>query len=250
VRGKLVVVALVLACSAIAFVLGRRTAPAPETAAAASTEPSAVKPDTARRRPLVCTPARSSGSDHDENASCEQTELLSRWCASELDECRRQRGAVRQQWPEEDTIESPGEWTEAIDQALDACDLGVELETIDCTEYPCAASLRPTNPGMTPAEHEQEMNRLTEAARHCAPLRTAFGLDDATAEKAIDVFRLDSKCGDARENFFVLMALKPEGGAYRLITKEDADPGEERDMWRWMYRRADDLAGLWECAQR
>jgi hypothetical protein len=88
-----------------------------------------------------------------------------------------------------------------------------------------------------------------EVARGCAPLRTSFGLQGPEHDEAIDVYRLDARCGEGRESFFVLTALAAEGPAWSLISKDGRSEEEERDLFRWLYRRADDVSGLWPCAR-
>ena len=98
------------------------------------------------------------------------------------------------------------------------------------------------------------MRSAIAAVRACEPLRDAFGVagDDVTQEQveaALDVYRLDAQCEGDREKFLVLAALAPEGGAYELMHKNDTTTQEDRDLNRWVYRRADDLAALWPCGQ-
>jgi len=90
------------------------------------------------------------------------------------------------------------------------------------------------------------MKRLMGATRACSPLRDAMGIPDEQIEEAVDVFRLDADCGQDREDFFVLIALDPEGEAFDLLHRDRTDQ-EDRDFNRWMYRRADDLSAMWPC---
>lgn len=158
-----------------------------------------------------------------------------------------QRKAVRQPWPAGDTVESPEAWTDAVEQALAECELGAELEMVECTEYPCVAALRPADSTLDEAGREREMKRLMAAARTCAPLRASLGLEGPEHDEAIDVFRLDARCGERREPFFVLTAFAPEGPAWALVSQDHRNEIEDRDLFRWMYRRADDVSGMWPC---
>lgn len=242
---RVLVVALLVAIvsGALCFWAGRVSAVRPGSAvASASTtlrEPAAPRLSTA---PLVCAKTRAPVFG---DVDCGEPELRARWCEAELDACSAQRRAVRQAWPEQATIESPETWTATIDEALASCDIGAELELVDCAEYPCTAALRTAKTAMTDAEHEAEMERLMVAVRGCPALRDKFGA--APDQKNLDVFRLDARCPDGRESFFVLMALDAAGAAYELYGKPERDDTQERDMNRWMYRRADDLAGMWPC---
>lgn len=242
-------VLIAVSAAGIGFGIGRATAASAQSRPVPAAAPSAARPPAVVTRAvsgLVCAPLAGAPSDGDE-PSCAAQALRARWCEGQLQECTAQRQAVRQAWPQ-DGIEQPEVWTDAVEEALAECEIGAELEVIDCTEYPCVAGLRPAEPGLGEQEREQEMKRLMEAARACAPLRRSLGLvateeDDAS----IDVFRNDARCPQEREEFFVLTALDPAGPARALIDKEHRSPREERDMFRWLFRRADDVSSLWPC---
>ena len=241
-RVRVVASLVAIVSGALCFWAGRSSAVRPEPVVAASTtlrEPAAPRLSTS---PLVCAKTRAPVFG---DVDCSEPELRARWCEAELDACSAQRRAVRQEWPEKETIESPETWTATIDEALASCDIGAELELVDCAEYPCTAALRTAKTAMTNEEHEAEMERLMVAVRGCPALRDKFGA--APDQKNLDVFRLDARCPDGRESFFVLMALDAAGAAYELYGKPERDDAQERDMNRWMYRRADDLAGMWPC---
>ncbi|MBK8235277.1 MAG: hypothetical protein IPK74_06965 [Deltaproteobacteria bacterium] len=230
-----------------AFALGRCVWPAPidaipPTSAPDEPEPAQAQPVPRALRSLVCAPV---GRPLGRDASCEELELRQRWCESELAESRRERAAVRHEFPEPAGIESPEQWSATVDEAFEACGIDAELEVVDCAEYPCAAALRSKVPLLDGDSHEREMNRLIEAARACAPLRRAFGVGQRQ-DDALDVYRLDAPCGEGSERFFAFMALDPKGPAYARQRVDDDDL-VEREVMRWMYRRGDDLVGLWPC---
>ncbi|HWB79944.1 MAG TPA: hypothetical protein VG755_33495 [Nannocystaceae bacterium] len=229
---------------ALCFWAGRSLAVPRAPEAAPESSPSSPRTSTRRltASPLVCAKTRAPVFPE---LDCSEPELRARWCEAELDACVRERRAVRQEWPEADTIESPETWTKTIDEALASCDIGAELELVDCAEYPCTAALKTAKTAMTDAEHQAEMERLMVAVRSCPALRDQFGA--APDQKNLDVFRLDARCPNGRESFFVLMALDAAGAAYELYGKQERDDTQERDVNRWMYRRADDLAGMWPC---
>jgi hypothetical protein len=161
---------------------------------------------------------------------------------------------VRNEWPEGDTVEEPGAWSDTVEQAFAECEIPGALELIDCTEYPCTAAVRPPVPPEDPEQFKAQMTSAMNAVRACAPLREAFGVAagevaQQQVEAALDVYRLDAQCDGDREKFLVLMALAPEGDAYTLLHKGDTTTQEDRDLNRWMYRRADDLAALWPCGE-
>ena len=113
---------------------------------------------------------------------------------------------------------------------------------MECSEYPCVAALRPQVDGGPDDEaFRKEQERMMAQVRACAPLRDAFGVTD---DKALDVFANDTICADGtRRDFFALMALDPTGPAYALLEKEQGrSKREERDLFRWLFRRGDDVA--------
>jgi len=67
----------------------------------------------ARQRPIA-----------DEGEDCDALELRARWCETELAEARRERTAVRQDWPDEDSVESADQWPDAVEQALPSATSG------------------------------------------------------------------------------------------------------------------------------
>lgn len=193
---------------------------------------------------LVCAAAHARSVDDD--PSCEATELRARWCESELAQAHRERADVRQAWPDEDSIEAPATWSDAIEEGLANCDVDADLELVDCSEYPCAAALRPSTSPANAAAFKKQMNHLMGQVRGCASLRDAFDLDPENVTSGLDVYRLEAKCNGSQEKFFVMTALHPEGEAYDLLNRDRTDE-EERDFNRWLYRRADDLSALWPC---
>ncbi|MFO0632671.1 MAG: hypothetical protein U0168_07475 [Nannocystaceae bacterium] len=240
-RPALVSVVL-LAVGAGAFVLGRATAAHTAAPPPAATSDAAVTPGPRVLRSLVCAPVQRPASAE---ASCDELELRQRWCESELSECTRERSAVRHPWPEDDGIESPDRWSAAIDEAFETCGIAAELEVVDCAEYPCTAALRPRAAVTDDAGHERQMNELVAAVRACAPLRQAFAVGPGQ-DDALDVFRLDAPCGDDHERFFALLALDTRGEAFAKQSEQEDDL-VEREVMRWMYRRGDDLVGMWPC---
>lgn len=186
------------------------------------------------------------------DSGCEHEQLRATWCEGQLSECERSREAVRQPWPEHQTVEDPVTWTQAVEEALVECDIaGAEVEAIDCAEYPCVAAFRPTAAGEPDSlAFSEEQERLIAAVRACAPLREAFGVQTDEQEQALDVFANDATCPDgSRADFFALMALDTQGDAYALLddTKVDRTKREQRDLFRWLFRRGDDVAAQYPC---
>jgi hypothetical protein len=183
---------------------------------------------------------------------CEAENLRARWCEGQLAECERSTEAVRHDWPEQDTVEDPARWVDAVEAGLAECAIeGAELEVIDCAEYPCVAALRPAVDGGPDSESfRQEQERLIEAVRGCGPLRAAFGIEDESQHKALDVFSNDTTCPDgSRADFFAFMALDPDGEAFDLLDddNEKRSKRQERDLFRWLFRRGDDIAAQYPC---
>ncbi len=230
-----------LACGGLGYAMATGTNESTATECEAGMKRPA--PKSPAMRGLLCTNTRAPTVGEE---GCEAQELRARWCESELAEARRERSAVRNEWPDDDSIESPERWANAVEEAIEHCDMGAQLELVDCTEYPCTAALRPATPPPTPEAFEVEMRRVMAAARGCAPLRDAFGLNEETTPMAIDAYRLDARCDGAREDFLVLTALDPAGDAFSMIHRDRTDQ-EDRDFNRWLYRRADDMSALWPC---
>lgn len=239
------VVVIVAVSLAAGVAAGRWLWPASAPAATTTTSPTPA-PTVAPKavRSLVCAPVRRAASD---GASCDELELRGRWCEAELADCGKQRDAVRHAWPESEGVEAPENWSEVVDEAFEACGIDAELDVIDCAEYPCTAAVRPKVAMPDAATHERELERLTKAVRTCPQLREAFHVGP-DQDDALDLFRLDAPCGDTHERFFGLMAIDTEGDAFaqQQVTTDDI---VERDVMRWMYRRADDLVGLWPCPE-
>jgi hypothetical protein len=243
-----IVAVLALVVLVAGFGLGRWVTPVasdpPSTSPAGPGQAAATEPAPRSIRSLVCAPVRRAARV---DSSCDEIELRERWCEAELADCSKQRDAVRHAWPEADTVESPERWSEVVDEAFEACGIDAELEVVDCAEYPCTAALRPKTAAADAASHEREVERLTQAVRACPQLRAAFNVGDGQDE-ALDVFRLDAPCGAEHERFFAFMAVDTRGEAFAKQQAEDDDI-VERDVMRWMYRRADDLVGMWPCPE-
>lgn len=231
---------------AVGIAVGRSWA-RPDAAPGVRTEPAAPSsPNTVPKavRSLICAPVRRAAA---QDASCDELELRERWCEAELADCSERRDAVRHPWPEADGVESPERWSAVVDEAFAACGIDAELEVIDCAEYPCTAAVRPKVPMPDAVSHERELERLTKAVRACPQLRAAFHVG-AGQDDALDLFRLDAPCDGTHERFFALMAIDTQGGAFAEQQVSDDDI-VERDVMRWMYRRGDDLVGLWPCPE-
>lgn len=244
-----VIVPLVVGVSVVVGVwVGRTTAAEPPAAEGSRTKDASPSVATRRAaRGLVCAQPRRRGTAGSDG--CEEESLRVRWCEAQLEQHARQRRAVRQPWPEVDGAEDPERWTEVVEEALAECELGAELELVECTEYPCVAALRPADPDLDEEAREAEMKRLMGQARACGSLRQAFGVTEPAHEEALDVYRLDARCGDGRESFYVLSALAVDGPAWALQNKEHRTEIEERDLSRWIYRRADDVSAMWPCEE-
>lgn len=145
--------------------------------------------------------------------------------------------------------ESPAAWTEAVEEAIDACDLPVELDVIECSEYPCVAGLRPVG-GVALAEGFQTLSaQLGSAVHDCAPLRSAFSVGDEQLA-ALQVHEVKVPCADrtTSEATYALVALDTHGAAWESWqTRDDGDNFE--DVLRRMFRRADDLAAMSRCTE-
>jgi hypothetical protein len=224
-------------------------------AAGAAAPPDSARPLDSRARPalprgLLCA-RRGPSATQTRTEDCAEQRLRNTWCESQLASCEKRREQIRQDWPADPGVEDPTEWTDAVETALVECDIeGAELEVVDCTEYPCVAALRPSvSGGPDDEEFRSHQQELIEQLRACEPLRESFGLEGEAADKALDVFGNDTTCPNGeRIDFLALMALDPSGPAYALIEDDDGrSKRQERDLFRWLFRRGDDIASVYPC---
>lgn len=200
-------------------------------------------------KPLVCTrvarpTADSLGGDVDLGGAAEARALVAE---ARLAACEHERRRVRHVWDEEGpTSEHPDGWVERVEEAIDACAIPVELEVVDCTEYPCVAGLKPTRMLDPSVDRERMAEQLDEQLDACDGLREAFAVDDQG--DALQIHALDVPCDDGRtETTYALVALDTRGAAWKAWNERDRDP--ERVL-RWMFRRGDDLAAISPCGDQ
>jgi hypothetical protein len=210
------------------------------TTSARATAPAKTAAQPAPVREMVCVRGRSSDA-RDGDHGCEAQKLATAVCESRLSECTGAREAVRKPWPTQGAAsEEPEAFTERIDAALEACDMADLVEAIECSEYPCVVALRDAG-----ANVEATTQRLQDRARSCAPLRAAFGIG-AEHDEALGVHPVKVACGDHEETAFVLRALDTGGSAWTAWQSSDQEDNVT-DVLRWMFRRGDDVAGVWPC---
>jgi hypothetical protein len=148
-------------------------------------------------------------------------------------------------------VESPEQWTKAVETAIEQCELGIELDLVDCTEYPCVAAWRPprgADEANAPLEGADAGYRedLEKQVAGCAPLRAAFGVTEDTKEWA-SVWSYDAPCEGGIEPMVTLSVLQPGGPAYSTLNDDDDNSDE---TLRWMFRRAEDVASSWQCERK
>lgn len=202
----------------------------------------------ARLRGLVCL--RPPG-DEEEERGDDMLRPALQWCESRLERCESRGAFRRHAWPEDAAVESPEQWTEAVQSAIEQCELGIEMELVDCTEYPCVAAWRPpkaAGPGNASSDAASDAYReeLKKKLVGCAPLRAAFGVGEDAKEWA-SVWAYDAPCEAGNEPMVALSVLQPQGPAYATLNDDDVDHTEE--TLRWMFRRAEDVASSWRCGR-
>jgi hypothetical protein len=110
---------------AVAWSTGATPAPSEATSAESSTDTEPPGPVA-----MVCA-SSSRGAEA----------LWGRWCEAQLEEQVRRTEMVRLDWPEDAVNEAPEAWVEGIERAVDACGLPLAVRTVECTEYPCLATI-------------------------------------------------------------------------------------------------------------
>jgi hypothetical protein len=166
-------------------------------------------------------------------------------CRSLLDECWRRQMVGRKPWPEDVGVEEPGAWSALVDEALQRCNLPVELGSIDCSEYPCVAGIRIKDPALDRTQNGG-WRELNKRLRECPALYEPLGW--AADDRSIGVEVLEEVRVDCpNEHVVGLLALAKEGPAAKELAAQDL--GAAFDSLPTWYRRLDDVAKAWECAE-
>jgi hypothetical protein len=199
-------------------------------------------------RPLVCARiAAAADPDAGDTGSIDACRLEAAVARAQLDACEEDRKRVRHAW-EEDGPESerPETWTELVERSIDACDLPIELDIVECTEYPCVAGVRPSGVRDAAIPGELLAEQLQEAVTRCGPLREAFAVGEA--DDALQVHAIEIPCDEGGTGLtFGLIALDTHGAAWHAWENRGQDP---EGALRWMMRRSDDLAAISQCDTR
>lgn len=185
--------------------------------------------------------------DSDDGEESQAERLGWQLCREQLLACRARDEQLREPFPEDAMFEEPEAWEDAVTKAVQECGGGlVELDTVECSHYPCIGGLRRRDTASFKQVGEVEAPRLTQAFRDCEPLRNALGGD--VPEDAIDLFPFRRRCEDGSyEEFWILMALDPAGEAWEFYERDHNDDLHVQSIMRWMYRRGEDLATQWQC---
>lgn len=198
------------------------------------------------RRGLVCVreiPSRGSAvrDDETDDEAAAMARLRLGICEAKLDECTRAKALVRHPWPEQGAgVEDPTQFRAVVEQALADCDLDDGLEMIECSEYPCVAALRPTA-----GDDQAALDRLNLAIDACAPLRQAFDIGDGQ-DDALEAHSVRIPCTHGDRVAHVLAAVSTKGEAWNAW--QNRGTGDNAiELLRWMFRRSDDVAALWNC---
>lgn len=158
------------------------------------------------------------------------TDLRARWCEAQLGEQERRARMVQVPWPDAES-ERPDAWMARLEDAIATCDLPFEVGTVECTEYPCAATV--TWKGEGEPEHW--------AAGGCAAFE---GLD-----ASVTAFPVRCPDGSLVE-VPVLMVTDEEVIGEVINARTDDDPGSFDDFVehvRLLARRADAAVSTYEC---
>ncbi|MBL4689577.1 MAG: hypothetical protein JKY37_33625 [Nannocystaceae bacterium] len=223
------------------FAVGRETVPSSPPARTSALERSSAV------RPLVCARVFSGNysSIDDSEHGCGEERARVAILQAQLQTYADDRKRIRHAWDVDGpTTEEPERWTEIIETALDQCDLPLELDVVECSEYPCVAGLRAT--GSQSRLPLDEFTSLLDArANDCAALTDAFSVGTEHSG-ALQIHAIDLPCGNdtPTEVAFVLVAMDTNGPAYSAWD----DRGDDVEgVLRWMFRRGDDVASMLQC---
>jgi hypothetical protein len=160
--------------------------------------------------------------------------LRTRWCEAQLAEHARRARMVRSPWPDDLGPEEPTAWAATM-EALSACDLPFRIETVECTEYPCLATVR------WQGEDDPEAWRPPE---DCAPLDAFDG---------VGLQRATVRCPDGRVEDVVALYAGNEATWERVLDDRlPAGVGSDSlraltEHFRVFGRRLDDVMTTHGC---
>jgi len=184
-------------------------------------------------RPIVCAPVDERG---------DEDEVKLRFCLSQLDALQAAQRKVRNPWPSDDPVwngQRPDEWNATMQKVFERCDLPADIVVTDCSEPPCVAALRAL---------EGDEQALVEAIEGCAPFQQAF----PDPEEPLVPFGVP--CADGRWDRMILFSTfdRDQRRAYfEALGMQPAMDEERLSVWlegyRILSRRADGLAGMWDC---
>ncbi len=139
-------------------------------------------------------------------------------CTSRLAAATASRPTTRRPFPEDvPEAETPGPWTDALAEDLDACHIPATLEVADCAEYPCAAALRPDHAddaavtaawNACPALAERQLS-VTKAEVHCPDGSTERSLVAWSDDDAV-VARMKANGVDGNDGVAVALGRRVE----------------------------------------
>jgi hypothetical protein len=208
--------------------------------------PAPPRPPEASRRSASPSDSRLVCVDRRElpDGECAGERLASSICEAQLTACAQEKSALRHKWDENGPeAEDPDRFHEIAEEALESCQLGRALEVIDCTEYPCVAALRASDDGRP---QEVIYERLAEQVRQCPALRSAFSVGQGD-DDALQVHAVTVPCGGRPETAYVLAPMDTRGAAWRAWSAR-GEGDNVFEVLRWMFRRGDDVAAVWDCA--
>lgn len=159
--------------------------------------------------------------------------LWTRWCEAQLVEQARRAQMVRSEWPSEPGAEAPEAWVDAVERSVERCDLPLTIETVECTEYPCLATIAPDS-GMD----------LDAALRDCAALA------EAMPDFEVGTHTTRVRCPDgSHEDVEVLYAYSAD--TLKQVVGPTVDDGDDYffESFRVLSRRLDDVVSTHGCGE-
>ena len=208
-------------CLALGFVIGQRSTPNADSAATPAPRKAL------RVGPLTCVNVAEAQAEDDGRARLAV-------CQAKLAEATGPKPTFVEPWPQSAGKEAPEAWSAAIERMFATCGLGLDLEAVDCEEYPCTALLRGDADGLDSKALSQKLKDCPAWQQYTEGMKSP----SSTFEP------MELRCPDGSyQSAWIFVAMDDEG-----------DPMDEvmRDMdfvngLMTFGRRTNAVAKHWRC---
>ena len=208
-------------CLALGVIIGRSL---PTNA-----DPSAPQapPRHLRVGPLTCVNVREAQAEQDDQARLAA-------CQARLAEATGPKPTFVEPWPQRAGPEAPEVWTAAMERVFATCGLGLDLEAVDCEEYPCTAALRGDAGGLD----ERALGEKLEGCPAWTAYTEGMGSPSATFQP------MDLRCPDGTyQSAWVFVAMDDEGEAMDEVARDM----DLVSLLMTFGRRTNAVARQWRC---